>query len=112
MTKSFRISSPSSSNSAIISTEVKEKLFELMDVKGISLIQASNQLKLPYKVAKQILFTQRKKLSNKNKSKVEKLQKSKQKVRQMPKKTKESYPADAACIYCQTYPENPSTPYY
>ena len=64
MTKSFKISSPSSSSSAIISSEVKDKLLELMDVKGISLIQASNLLKLPYKVAKQILFTQMKKISN------------------------------------------------
>ena len=66
MTKSLKVStmfSPSSSKNSInINSEVRDKLLQLMDVKGISLIKASNILKLPYKVAKQILFTQIKKM--------------------------------------------------
>ena len=60
MTKSFRVSSSVCSNNSsaiIVSSEIKDKLLQLMDIKGVSLIKASNLLKLPYKVAKQILFT-------------------------------------------------------
>ena len=37
--------------------ETKQKLFELMEQDGMSLIRASQLLRMPYKVAKQILFT-------------------------------------------------------
>ena len=66
MTKSFKvstaISSPRSKSSTIINPETKDRLLQLMDVKGISLIKASYLLKIPYIVAKQILFTQMKKI--------------------------------------------------
>ena len=52
MTKSFDSSSPLN-----VSQEIKDKLVQLMDDEGLSLIRASQILKIPYTVAKQILFT-------------------------------------------------------
>ena len=49
MTKSFDSESLSGTS---ISNETKEKLLALMDKQGVSLIRASQLLKIPYKVAK------------------------------------------------------------
>ena len=52
MTKSF-----DSAISQSVSWTTKQKLFDLMETDGMSLIKASQLLKIPYKIAKQILFT-------------------------------------------------------
>ena len=46
MTKSF------DSASQLVNKETKDKLVNLMDTKGVSLIRASQILKIPYTVAK------------------------------------------------------------
>ena len=53
MTKSFESGSPQN-----ISQETVDKLKSLMDNDGFSLMRASIMLKIDFKVAKQILFTQ------------------------------------------------------
>ena len=52
MVKSF-----DSATTQSVSFQTKQKLFQLMEHEGMSLIKASQQLKIPYKIAKQILFT-------------------------------------------------------
>jgi len=47
----------SATNNQALSWEMKQKLFDLMEEKGMSLIKASQLLRIPYKTAKQILFT-------------------------------------------------------
>ena len=51
MTKSF------DSQGQITNKETKDRLVQLMDDQKVSLIRASQILKIPYTVAKQILFT-------------------------------------------------------
>lgn len=51
MTKSFDWASPS------VNRDQSDRLIKLMEQEGISLIRASQILRIPYYVAKQILFT-------------------------------------------------------